>query len=311
MPLPVLIDTDMGVDDAVAVVTALLSDRLDVKGIVSVGGNVPLLQATQNIGRLLGAVGVEAWPAVGVGLDQHEPDLQDAREIFGSDGFGETDWPIAENFKPQPYTKVYRNVIESCGSDLTIICIGPLTNLAAFYMQHPVLLRRVHRIVVMGGALWCRGNVAGVAEFNFYRDPEAAEMILSAGLPVTLVPLDATQFVQIDEFHYARLTVSDQPAARFLSSILARPLRSDAGDAPAGRLTLHDAVAVGSLIWPELFLRTTLPVSVEADWPDRGRCRVLSRSSAARPPVSVLTTVGAVDFIENLLGLLCGQRFVV
>ena len=70
-------------------------------------------------------------------------------------------------------------------------------------------------------------------------------------------------------------------------------------------------MAVGSLIWPELFLRTILPVSVEADWPDRGRCRVLSRSSAAGPPVSVLTTVGAVDFIENLLGLLCGQRFVV
>lgn len=312
MPLPVLIDTDMGVDDAIAIALALLSEKLSVKALVSVGGNVPLLQATQNLGRLLRALQVDPLPAVGVGLDQHGKNLADARHVFGRDGLGETAWPALEPFEPQPFTKAYRTFLEQHPREAVIICIGPLTNLAELWRTNPSLLKQAGRIVIMGGAIWCKGNVEGVAEFNFYRDPAAAELVLSAGLPITLVPLDLTGFLQMDESHVARLAGSDHPAGRFLSSILEWPLRNAAGgDAPPGRFTIHDAAAVGCLLWPELFRGMQLAVRVCTEGPTCGKCQPMPRRDMSRKPVSVLTTVSALDFLENMLETLCSQRFVV
>jgi len=311
MPLPVLIDTDMGLDDAVAITLALMAEPLRIEAIVAVGGNVPLLQASRNVGRLLAALQPQHEPAVGLGLDQQDPNLLDARHVFGKDGLGETDWPVPEDFEPAAYTKVYREAIERHPGELVVVCIGPLTNLAALRRTHPALLRQVAQIVVMGGALWCRGNVRGVAEFNFYRDPEAAEQILSSGLPVTLVPLDVTQFVQMDESHLARLAASSHPAAQFLAEILRWPIYHDSGRQVAGKFIMHDALAVGSLIWPELFLSTRLPIRVETSSSAAGKCVPLPRHDKSRPPVTVLTTVGAMDLLENILEVLCGERFVV
>lgn len=310
MPLPILIDTDMGVDDAIAVTLALLSEKLSVQALVSVGGNVPLLQATRNIGRLLRALDLDAHPVVGVGLDQHG-DLADARHVFGKDGLGETDWPALEPFEPVPYTKAYRAAIEKHPNQLTIVCIGPLTNLAELVRSNLGLLKQARRIVIMGGAVWCKGNVEGVAEFNFYRDPAAAETVLAAGLPVTLVPLDLTNFLHMDESHLARLAACDHPAGKFLASVLDWPLRSGTGDAPPGRFLVHDAAAVGSLLWPELFMSAQLAVKVCTAAPTPGKCQPVPRRDTSRKPISVLTTVGAVDFLENMLEVLCSQRFVV
>lgn len=254
MPLPVLIDTDMGVDDAIAIALAMLSEKLSVQALVSVGGNVPLLQATRNVGRLLRALEVDPLPPAGVGLDQHGDNLADARHVFGQDGLGETPWPALESFEPAPYTKTYRAAIEGNPGQLVVICIGPLTNLAELWRTNPGLLRQVKRFVIMGGTIWCKGNINGVAEFNFYRDPAAADTILASGLPVTLVPLDLTTYLQMDEVHIARLSACDHPAGRFLASILDWPMRNGIGDAPPGRFTVHDAAAVGCLIWPELFM---------------------------------------------------------
>lgn len=311
MPLPVLIDTDMGVDDAIAITLAMLSEKLSVKALVSVGGNVPLLQATQNLGRLLGALQVESRPSVGVGLDQHAANLPDARHVFGRDGLGETDWPALEPFEPVPYSKIYRQFLEQHPGQGTIICIGPLSNLAEIWRTNPALLRQASRIVIMGGAIWCKGNVQGVAEFNFYRDPAAAELVLSAGLPISLVPLDLTGFLQMDESHLARLAACDHPAGRFLSSILEWPMHSGSGDAPAGRFTVHDAAAVGYLLWPELFRGVQMAVRVCTEPGICGKCLPAPRRDRSRKPISVLTAVAAVDFLENMLETLCSQRFVV
>ncbi len=310
MPLPILIDTDMGVDDAIAVSLALLSNSVAVDALVAVGGNVPLLQATQNLGRLLRALQISSVPTVGVGLDQ-QGGLADARHVFGRDGLGETPWPVMEPFEPLPFTQVYRSFVEEHGREGIIVCIGPLTNLAEIYRTNPSLLRQVSRIVIMGGAIWCKGNVEGVAEFNFYRDPAAAELILSSGLPVSLVPLDLTKFLQMDESHVARLAACDHPAGTFLSSVLEWPMQSGAGDAPAGRFVVHDAAAIGAIIWPELFRGVQAALRVSTEGPTRGKCQPAPRRDTARKPISILTAVAAIDFLENLLETLCSQRFVV
>jgi purine nucleosidase len=311
MPLPILIDTDMGVDDAIALTLALLSEKLSVEALVSVGGNVPLLQATRNIGRLLRALDLGHLPLAGVGLDQHADHLADARHVFGNDGLGETDWPALEPFDPVPYSRAYRSAIEKHPNQLTVICIGPLTNLAELCRSNLGLIKQVKRIVIMGGAVWCKGNVGGVAEFNFYRDPAAAETVLASGLPITLVPLDLTNFLHMDESHLARLAACDHPAGRFLSSVLDWPLRSGAGDSPPGRFIVHDAAAVGCLLWPELFMGAQVAVKVLAEAPLAGKCQPVPRRDQTRKPISVLTSVGAMDFLENMLEVLCSQRFVV
>jgi inosine-uridine nucleoside N-ribohydrolase len=311
MPLPILIDTDMGVDDAIAVTLALLCETLSVEAIVSVGGNVPLLQATRNIGRLLRAVSPDRHPLVGMGLDQHAEGLTDARHVFGQDGLGETDWPAMDPFEVAAFTKTYRQAIERYPDELTIICLGPLTNLAELWRSNQGLLKQVRRIIIMGGAIWCKGNTHGVAEFNFYRDPGAADLILGAGLPVTLVPLDLTSFLQLDESHVARLAGSDHPPGKFLASVLDWPLHNGAGDSLSGRFTVHDAGAVGCLIWPELFLSARMAVRVCADGVSGGKCLPVPHRDTSRRPITVLTSVQAADFLEDMLEVLCSQRFVV
>jgi len=309
MAAPVLIDTDMGADDAVAVALALSAGQLDLVGLAAVGGNVDLDQAVANIGRILRAIDPPVWPRVGRGLDQTDARRLDARALFGRDGLGQADLPEADALPVESYLGLYRDLLGRYAGRLQIVAIGPLTNLAAVLRQEPELLGRAQQIVIMGGAVWCPGNVDGVAEFNFYRDPQAAADVLSAGLPVTLVPLDVTRQVVFDESHLARLAASGSRAARMLAKILPDPMSRDVDGMP-GRLCIHDAVAVGSLLWPELFLQTKLAVEVATGPPHPGRSTpAIGKEPACR--ASVLISVRQVDLLENVQECLCHERFVV
>ncbi len=205
--------------------------------------------------------------------------------------------------------QLYRDLLRQHAGKLTIVAIGPLTNLAAVHRRDAKLLKLAQQIVIMGGAVWCPGNVEDVAEFNFYRDAAAAATVLSAGLPITVVPLDVTRQVAFDESHLAHLAASSSRVATTLARILPLPM-SRLVDGMAGRLLIHDALAVGSLLWPQLFLRTQLALDIDTRPPNRGR----STPSVGKEPshrVSILISVRDVDFLENLQEYLCDERFVV
>ncbi len=309
MPKPVLLDTDMGVDDAVAAALALSSPKLSVNGIVAVGGNVPLDQAARNIVRLLAGMAVENWPAVGRGLEPAAASPGGAAHVHGSDGFGEIMLPVPAGFVPEDYREVYTRLIGQHGGSLTIVAVGPLTNLAAIHREYPGLLARAGQIVIMGGAVWCSGNVTPHAEFNFHQDPVAAAEILGAGLPVTLVPLDVTSQVAIDESHAAHLSRSGTRAGELLARMIRWPMER-AADGRQGRFLVHDALAVGVLLWPDLFLRSRLAIAVEVQGPQAGRSRpVIGKGSAHK--VAVVISVNVPAFLENMLETLCQERFVV
>lgn len=309
MARPILIDTDMGVDDAVAIALALASKDLDVVGIASVGGNVSLDQATINVQRLLGALAPDDKPRVARGYDQADADLPDASHVFGPDGFGGAAMAPAEDVTVEPVETLYEELVKRYADDLIIVAIGPLTNLAAVHRRNPKLLSAVSRIVVMGGAVWCKGNVTSTAEFNFYRDPAAASEILQLEVPITLVPLDVTRQVAVDESHVAHLAASGTRTGEVLGRLLPYPIEHATG-AETGRFLVHDALAVGALLWPELFMQTALAVDVRTTDKDRGRCLPLVGQHAERPP-SILISVRTVDFLDNLLETLCLERFVV
>lgn len=308
MSTPMLIDTDMGVDDAVAVGLAFCSPQLRVVGMASVGGNVPLDQATINIPRVLSALKIDPWPKIARGLDQHS-ELLGAADVHGDDGLGAVDLPNPTSFVPGDYIELYEELIETHGDKLTIVAIGPLTNLAALLKERPGLLSRAGRIVIMGGAIWCEGNITPHAEFNFYRDPVAAEAVLGAGLPVTVVSLDVTNQVAMDESHVARLSRSGTPAGEQLARMIRFPM-STANDEGAGRFLVHDPLAVGTLLWPDLFLRSRMALRITTTGEAAGRSKPELSKDKSRQ-VAVVISVNADGFLEKLLERLCGQEFVV
>ncbi len=309
MPTPLLIDTDMGVDDAVAVALANGAEELDLVGLASVGGNVGIDEATANVGRVLAGLAVETWPAVARGLDQTGDGLSDASHVFGRNGLGGVELPVPPGFSPIGYLDLYERLIEAHGKSLVIVAIGPLTNLAAVRRERPGLLERAGQIVAMGGAVWRKGNVTPFAEFNFYRDPRAAAEVLSSGLPITVVPLDVTTQVVMDESHVAHLSRSGTRTGELLARMIRFPLEGEADTGP-GTFLVHDAVAVGVLLWPAMFMRSRMGLDITASGEQAGRSKPIMTKDKGRQ-VAVVISVNVVDFMENLLERLCHERFVV
>jgi purine nucleosidase len=309
MSTPVLIDTDMGVDDAMAVGLALASSELDVVGLASVGGNVSLDQATLNMGRLFNAFEVSKWPNMARGLDQ-PTDLQDATHVHGDDGLGLVDLPDPQAFTPGELIPLYEELIAAHGESLVIVAIGPLTNLAHLLGQRPGLLQRAGRILVMGGAIWCKGNITPHAEFNFYRDPIAAREVLTSGLPITVVSLDVTNQVVMDESHVARLSRSNNAVGERLAAMIRYPMAQAGTDEGAGRFLVHDPLTVGTLLWPELFLRSKMALDITTSGPQAGKTKPVIAKDKTRQ-LSVVISVNVDGFMENLMERLCREKFVV
>jgi inosine-uridine nucleoside N-ribohydrolase len=269
--VPVVIDTDPGVDDALALCLALRSPELRVEAITTVAGNVPVEAATRNTLRILDLLRPLPRPLLAQGASEplNRP-LQTAVEVHGGDGLGGAttllepdgrlrypDPPIGPDRTDGP--DLLAEMAERFGARLTIITLGPLTNLALALRGHGALLRKVGRVVVMGGALRAPGNVTPVAEFNVWVDPEAAAEVLQAGLPLRLVGLDVT--------HQVRLTPGDlpppaDPVARFIRDITPHALAfSEAAE--GGGMPLHDPLAVAAAADPSLCTWEAHPVRVE------------------------------------------------
>ncbi|MCZ6816227.1 MAG: nucleoside hydrolase [Planctomycetota bacterium] len=305
---PLLIDTDMGIDDAAAVCLALANEAVDVRAIVGVGGNVDLEQAVTNIDRLLTALNPPAMPVIGRGMDQVAEGLVDRRSVLGKDGFGEVDL-AASGLPVVGFREAYREAIESAGGELTVLAIGPLTNVATILRESPELARSIRRIYVMGGAVLGKGNIAGVAEFNFHRDPVAAAAVLASGLNITVSPLEVTSHVSLDESNVAHLAASGYRTGEVLARLLAFPIEHDAGP-QRGKFQLHDAVAAAGVLWPSLFMRTRMRLEITTEGEHAGRSKP-ALGGDPNTQIDLLTAVNAGDLLENLLESLCHEAFVV
>jgi len=309
MSTPILIDTDMGVDDAIAITLALSAPDLELAGIASVAGNVSLDQATINIGRLLRGLQSNQKPVIGRGLSQKGDNLSHAMHVFGQDGLGEIELPADDDLKPGNYLDLYEQLINQYGDALVIVAIGPLTNLAGVLHEKPGLLEKAGKIVVMGGAVWCPGNVTAHAEFNFYRDPQAAHAVLSSGLPVTVVPLDVTRQVAMDESHVAHLSRSGTTGGELLAQMVQFPLNSGTQDAQ-GKFLIHDALAIGLLLWPHMFIKAKMNLNITLSGNSAGQCKP-AVGKDKKKQLAVAISVNVVDFLENLLEQLCNEKFIV
>ncbi|HYX15612.1 MAG TPA: nucleoside hydrolase [Nostoc sp.] len=201
-PMPVIIDTDGGVDDALALIMALNSPQLDLKAITVLAGNIHVDQAANNVLRVLSIVAPNTLPIVAKGCEKPlvKPPFN-AAGIHGADGLGELDQFKAADgtasypqLTIEPSTENAIDVILSAakeyGDHLNIIALGPLTNLATAIQKDAATMKQIGRIIIMGGAVTVPGNITAAAEFNFFVDPHAAQIVMQSGIPLTLVGLD-------------------------------------------------------------------------------------------------------------------------
>jgi purine nucleosidase/pyrimidine-specific ribonucleoside hydrolase len=201
-PMPIILDTDGGVDDALALIMALKSPQLDLKAITVVAGNINLDQAANNVLRVMSIVQPNTLPIVAKGCEKPlvKPPFN-AAGIHGADGLGElTQFKEIDGTAryPQltikPSTENAIDVIlqaaEEYGSSLNIVALGPLTNLATAIQKDAATMKKIGRIIIMGGAVTVPGNITAAAEFNFFVDPDAAQIVMGSGISLTLVGLD-------------------------------------------------------------------------------------------------------------------------
>jgi purine nucleosidase len=261
--IPVVMDVDTGIDDAIALLLAVRSPVIDLVGVGTVLGNVDVTTATRNTLRVLEVAGADV--PVATGSDRHllEPD-RDARWVHGDDGLGETSQPEPTRAPADEHAvdQLLRLSHEHAGA-LVVIAVGPLTNLALALRRDPTLADRLARIVVMGGSAQAGGNRGPWAEANIASDPEAAAVVFGAEAPRTMIGLDVTSQLTLDDDDVARLAAAPDPVAAFAARILPFYIDFYAGIHGARRCAVHDALAVAAVIEPTLLTTRRLPVTVE------------------------------------------------
>jgi purine nucleosidase len=276
---PLLIDTDPGIDDALAILLACASPELDLRALTTVAGNVPLARTTENALKLLELAGRPDIP-VYAGCDRplrRPPVVAEVHGTTGIDGSG----------LPAPRTKAEERpavdmLIETLSvaapGSVTLAAIGPLTNIATLLQRAPEAAGALGELVIMGGATpKIGGNMSPYAEFNLFVDPDAAAMVFAAALPVTLVPLDLSHQMAATLSRIERFAAIGGPVGRAVAGMLRFFHKGDGH--------LHDAITIAWLLSPELFAGRRARVRVETagvragetvfDWREDGNCRVL------------------------------------
>ncbi|MDE2889960.1 MAG: nucleoside hydrolase [Gemmatimonadota bacterium] len=260
---PVILDADPGVDDALAIMLALGSPELDVLGICTVSGNVPLDIGTGNalkVLELLGRGGIPVYSGAGGPLRK---EAVYATEVHGTGGLGNSALPLPDRSPSGDAISFMIETLSARPGEVTLIAVGPLTNLALAEARAPGVLKKAREVCVMGGAVEEPGNVTPVAEFNFFADPDAARQVVRSGTSITLAPLDVTHRVALAATHLAEMPAT--PAGRFVMEAV-RPAMELAMRLQAGRrFFLHDPMAVALAIDPSLFRIETVFADVETE----------------------------------------------
>jgi inosine-uridine nucleoside N-ribohydrolase len=299
MPKPVIIDCDPGHDDAMALMLAVASPELDLVAVTTVAGNQTLDRVTANAIRVLDVVDARHIP-VAAGADRgliHTANT--AGDVHGETGLDGPDLPPPSR-EPEPVHAVELIATKLREQKLTLIAIGPLTNIALLLATHPELSGQIERIVIMGGAIGL-GNVTPSAEFNIWVDPDAAYRVFTSGLDITMVGLDVTHRAMLSAERADALRETGRAGAVVadLHGFYRRYHERVYGhsDTP-----VHDALAVAHVIRPDVIATEHLPVEIDVTrGPCHGRTVVdrLHRTGQADNAL-VATDVDAAAFIDLL-----------
>jgi len=303
----VMIDCDVGVDDALALILAFHSPELDVKAVTGVNGNVPLDQVFENIQKVLSLIQPQNKPLIAKGADQPlKGKTIYAHSVHGKDGLGgakidhkegEEGWQLFPGRADELITKMARLYPD----ELTLIATAPLTNLALAIRKDSEGMRKLKEIVIMGGAVRTKGNITTYAEFNIFSDPLAAKIVLGSGLSTRLVSLDVTHQVSLTpQWMEEKVIPINNSFSKFV--IEATGYHSATHRFRNMELIhLHDPLAVGVVIDPVLVRKERLSIDVDTQEGDHyGQTSEVKEG----PKVEVCLGVDAKGFLELFLSRL-------
>lgn len=264
MPKDIIIDCDVGIDDALAIMFALGSKELRIRAITTVCGNAEVEKTSKNALRVLEAFEAGDIPVARGHSRPLKRELYTAGYVHGSDGLGDSNLP-EPRLKLDARHAVDVIIDEARQGALHLVCLGPLTNLASALGKAPSLAKDLEDVTIMAGAFGLTpygfGNVTPVSEFNAYVDPEAAKIVFNSGLRLTIVGLDVTTdpTATLTRRNYEKIVALPRRAAKFLKRIGENVLES------WGSFSLHDPMTVAYVVDPTLLEVREYPVDVETE----------------------------------------------
>ncbi len=297
----IILDVDTGTDDAVAIMTAYLDPQIDLIGVCTVAGNKPLLNTTENTLRVkdLLRAGFPVYRGCSVAMvstllpNRHGGYQGQRTQVEGMEKPIEihTDYlelpPSVSKVEPQHAVWYYIDTLMKSEGDITLVPVGPLTNVAMAMRLEPEICKKIKEIVLMGGGR-NRTNTSMAAEFNIWADPEAAQIVMESGCPIRIVPLDATHHacINADETRYLRTL--HNPVADAVADCVDHRILAYSHLQPMERLDsapVHDALAVCAVVHPEVLknlLFTRVDVDISGGFAD-GQTIVDPRTYTDRP----------------------------
>ena len=262
-PSRVIIDTDPGVDDALALLLALRSPELKIEAITPVAGNVPLSLTLPNALRMVEIAGRTDIPVAPGAKGPLFRRLVSAAYVHGENGLGGAVFPEPK-LKPVdlPATEMIRQVVRKYPHEVTLITIGPMTNVAAALNADPELASLVKALVMMGGSL-SGGNITPAAEFNVYVDPEAARIVFQSGIPITMVGLDVTRKTSLTDEHQRMLQANPDPVSQAAAKIARNAIDHTRAQGFTVGPNMHDSLAIAAFLDPSILKWREYYVDVE------------------------------------------------
>ena len=262
-PFRVIIDTDPGVDDALALLLAMRSPELKIEGITPVAGNVPLELGLPNALRMVEIAGRTDIPVAPGAKAPLLRRLVTATYVHGENGLGGAVFPEPKTLPvDEPAAEFIRRVVRKYPGEVTLIPIGPLTNIATALKLDPELAGMVRGIVLMGGSL-SGGNITPAAEFNIYVDPEAARIVFQSGVPITMVGLDATRKTSLTEEHVRTLEAAQNSVSQAAAKIGRNAINRNRKQGFLVGPNMHDSLAVAAFLDPSILTFKEYYVDVE------------------------------------------------
>lgn len=260
----IVLDTDPGIDDAVAILYLAAQAEVDIVAVGSVHGNVSAQLAAANSRRILDVLGLDDVPvAVGAARPLAQP-LATSEIVHGPHGLG--DWTAPEPSRPPVRESAAEQIVQLARQhpgELDLLALGPLTNVALALLLEPELPHLLRSVMAMGGAVDTPGNITPFAEANIFHDPEAADLVFAAGFQLTLVALDVTHHARADGEWLDNLAASTGPRGKFAHEVLGFYVDFYSRMLGERCCTLYDPLAAALLTHPDLATYRELPVSVE------------------------------------------------
>lgn len=302
-PRKIVIDADPGISTAVALALTLFDPNLEVVAVTATAGNITTDQATRAVQAIIEQLDPPRWPRIGAAIEPEQAPAENLPLLSGSDGLGNAEFRVAELHQRHPSDKVLFEAVRGAPQQVTVVTLGPLTNVTRCQRRDPVFAEQLGQLVIAGGTYTGPGDVTPAAEFNFFFDAPSAREVLRMRATKTLVPLDVLSKPTFDFSLLDRLPDETTRVGGLLHKLLPYYFRSHRQQLGLEGIRLPDVVGVLALTHPELFTTQPSAVEVETSGELTLGASVFDRRMPAlwTPNVEVAVDVNAAGIVDALL----------